>query len=139
MRQKYLLYTSSVVHGFNKTLSNYIWEHSTNNCCCKHKYSWNQFCFYLQKNRISNLLEEVGLSNSNSKIYSPVTYFIVKIQENINCCQKLDLNLAGLDKSLPIMYWLPKMHKIPIAARYTAASKTTAQSHSLIQYPKSSK
>ena len=33
-----------------------------------------------------------------------------------------DLNIIGLHKLLPIMYWLPKMHKPPIGARFIVAS-----------------
>ena len=51
-----------------------------------------------------------------------------------------DRNIAELDKTLPIIYWLLKMHKTLIGARCIVASKkTTQQSHSLMQYPKFSK
>ena len=33
-----------------------------------------------------------------------------------------DLNVTGLDKLLPIMYGLPKMHKTSIGARFIVAS-----------------
>ena len=40
------------------------------------------------------------------------------------CCnhRTFDLNITGLDKLLPIMYCLPKMHKTPIGARFIVAS-----------------
>ena len=44
------------------------------------------------------------------------------IQGNISYCKRFDLNIAELDKSLPIMYWLPKMHKTPVGARFIVAS-----------------
>ena len=32
-----------------------------------------------------------------------------------------DLNITGLDKLLPILYWLPKMYKTPLGARFIVA------------------
>ena len=43
----------------------------------------------------------------------------------IFCCysyRTFDLSITGLDKLLPILYWLPKMHKTPIGARFNVAS-----------------
>ena len=68
---------------------------------------------------ISRLLTENGLSNSISKIYSKAAYPIKEIiQANINYCKKFDLNITELDKLLPILYWLLKIHKTPIGARF---------------------
>ena len=40
------------------------------------------------------------------------------------CCnhRTFDLNITGLDKLLPIIYCLPKLHKTPIGARFIVAS-----------------
>ena len=38
------------------------------------------------------------------------------IQNNENYFQKFDLILTDKDRSLPIIYWLPKLHKAPIGA-----------------------
>ena len=45
------------------------------------------------------------------------------IKNNENYCQKFDLKLTDRDPFLPIMYWLPKLHKTPIGARCIIASK----------------
>ena len=45
------------------------------------------------------------------------------INNNENFCKKFDLKLTDKDRSLPIMYWLPKLHKTPIGARFIIASK----------------
>ena len=45
------------------------------------------------------------------------------IKNNENYCQTFDLKLTDKDRSLPIMYWLPQLHKTPIGARSTTASK----------------
>ena len=37
--------------------------------------------------------------------------------------QKIDLKITEQDKTLPIKYWLPKIHKAPIGARFIVALK----------------
>ena len=44
--------------------------------------------------------------------------------ETISFYNKIGLNPDGGDKSLPIMYWTPKMHKEAIGARFIVASKS---------------
>ena len=44
-------------------------------------------------------------------------------QANLNYSKKFDQNIKEIDKSLPIMYGLPKMHKTPIGARFIVPSK----------------
>ena len=95
----------------------------------------NNFGFICKKYYISKLLAEIGLSNPKSKTYSKATHSIREIIEaNINYRKKFGLNIKEIDKSLPIMYWLPKMHKTPIGARLIVLQNTAAQSHSLIQF-----
>ena len=85
----------------------------------------NNFAFICRKYYISKLLSEVGYGNTPSqKTYSQVD--ISKediINANINYCKKFDLDVTNNDKTLPIMYWLPKMHKTPVGARFIVASK----------------
>ena len=45
------------------------------------------------------------------------------INYNKSYCQKLDLKLTGEDRSLPIMYWLLKLHKTPTGARFITVFK----------------
>ena len=40
------------------------------------------------------------------------------IKNNENYCQKFDHKLTEKDLSLPVMYWLSKLHKTPIGARF---------------------
>ena len=84
----------------------------------------NNFTFICKKYYISKLLAEVGPSNSKYKICLKVTYSMkIIIQVNINYCKKFDLNIIEVNKSLPIMYWLPKMRKTRIGSRFIVASK----------------
>ena len=81
------------------------------------------FVFICKIYYISRLLEEVGLSNSKSKTHSKATHSIEElVQASISYCKKLDLNITELDKSLPIMHWLPKIHKTPSGARFILVS-----------------
>ena len=67
---------------------------------------------------ISKLLAELGLSNPRSKTYSKATHSIKEIiQAKISYCKKFDLNIKELDKLLPIMYLLPKIHKTLVCGR----------------------
>ena len=45
------------------------------------------------------------------------------IETNTKYCKRIDLKITEQDKTIPIMYWLPKMHKAPIGARFIVASK----------------
>ena len=73
---------------------------------------------------LSKLFAEISLSSSKSKMYLGVTLFIEEIiQEYINYCKKCHWNITELYRTLLVIYWLPKMHKIPTSARFTVASK----------------
>ena len=45
------------------------------------------------------------------------------IETNIKYCKKYNLKITEQDKTLPIIYWLPKMSKAPIGAKFMVASK----------------
>ena len=84
------------------------------------------FAFICRKYYISKLLAEVSPSkNENSEsTYSQTQKCKSKLIEiNIKHCKKFDLIITEQHKTLPIMYWLPKMHDIPIGARFRVASK----------------
>ena len=44
--------------------------------------------------------------------------------QKLCCCNRrtFDLNITGLDKLLPTIYWLPKMHKTPTGGRFIIVS-----------------
>ena len=46
------------------------------------------------------------------------------VNANIHYCKKLDIHVNGNSKTLPIMYWLLKIHKTPIGSSPGLASKT---------------
>ena len=84
----------------------------------------NNFAFICKKYYISKILTKVGLFNSEYKTHSKASHSVKEIiQANTNYCKKFKLNITELDKSLPIMYWLPKMHKTAICPRRFVALK----------------
>ena len=76
--------------------------------------------FYVQK-----LLNEVGIPGDSSSTYklsdrSPSDV----IGDNTILCEKFGLSLEERLKSLPFMYWLPKMHYTPSRSRFIVASSS---------------
>ena len=85
----------------------------------------NNFAFICKKFYVSRILAELDQSNPNNNTYklssdSPEDL----ISDNIKLCEKFDLQVTEKQKALPIMYWMPKMHKQPVGARFIVASKT---------------
>ena len=58
------------------------------------------------------------------------------IKNNDSYCQKFDLKLTDKDRSLTLMYWLPKLHKTTIGSRFSIESKNCSRTHCLVQFPK---
>ena len=76
--------------------------------------------FYIQK-----LLNEVGIPGDTSPTYKlsgkdPNEV----IQNNAEYCEKVGISLEERLKTLPFMYWLPKMHYDPPRARFIVASSS---------------
>ena len=90
-------------------------------CCCYHRQICEQINCTIYY--ISKLLAELGLSNSKSKTNSKATHSIKQIiPPNISYCLKFDINVTELGQSLQIMYWLPKICRTPVGARFIVAS-----------------
>ena len=64
---------------------------------------------------------QLGRENlTYSKVDTPIQTLIL---ESIKQCNKYGLDVVEKQKCLPIMYWIPKMHKAPIGSRFIVASK----------------
>ena len=73
---------------------------------------------------IERILMEVGLKGSTSETYKLSTKTPAEvIDSNIQLCNTYHLNASDKDHSLPLMYWMPKMHYAPSRARFIIASK----------------
>ena len=76
----------------------------------------------MQKYYISRILSEVGVPNGNNTTYNMINRNHVDIiNDNLELCEKFGLETTDDDKCLPIMYWIPKMHKNPVDARFIIA------------------
>ena len=84
----------------------------------------NNFAFICKKYYVSVILKELGLSGLSSNTYEKSNLSKDEIiNNNIKFCEKFGLKITEEQKSLPLMYWLPKMHKTPIGTRFIIASK----------------
>ncbi|WP_456235821.1 hypothetical protein [Soonwooa purpurea] len=84
----------------------------------------NNVAFICKRYYIERLLSEVGLNGMSSATYKISTRDPNEIiLNNIELCEKLGLNMESKMKKMPTMYWIPKMHKKPIGARFIVASK----------------
>ena len=86
----------------------------------------NNFAFICRKYYISKLLAEVFQNQIklSTATYSPTLKSKEKITKtNIKYCRMFFLKITDQGKTLPIMYWLPKMHKTPIGGRFIVALK----------------
>ena len=83
----------------------------------------NNFAFICKKYYIIRLLSEVGVPNGDNPTYQQINQDSQHIiSDNISLCEKYGLETTEADKCLPIMYWIPKMHKTPVDARFIIAS-----------------
>ena len=85
----------------------------------------NKFVFICRKYYISKLLADVSPNKNKNSTYSQTQESKDRIiKTNIKYCKKFGLKIIEQDKTLLIMYWLPKMHKTSIDARFIVASKS---------------
>ena len=84
----------------------------------------NNFAFICKQFYISKIIDELGLSDGPSDTYKKVDVEKSKIiTDNITFNKKFGLDTSESQKELPLMYWIPKMHKSPIGSRFIIASK----------------
>ena len=80
-------------------------------------------------------LKEIKITGSNTKSKSLRTSNDIR-DEVFNFSKTYGIEVEEVSKHLPSMYWIPKMHKIPIGARFIVASKkcTTKPLSKIISY-----
>ena len=73
---------------------------------------------------VEEILREIGKLGNESETYVDAEIGADNIIEN-NClyADHLKLQVNDKNKTLPIMYWMPKMHKTPVGKRFIIASK----------------
>ena len=83
----------------------------------------NNFAFICKKFYVQRILVEIGIMDNPSTTYRVVEKDIQSIiLNNIAVCDKFGLSVDENNQKLPIMYWIPKMHKTPSGARFIVAS-----------------
>ena len=85
----------------------------------------NNFAFVCKRYYVMRLLSEVGIPNGSCETYQITSRDkLLIIDNNVSLCDRYGLEVLEKEKCLPIMYWMPKMHKNPTDARFIIASST---------------
>ena len=83
----------------------------------------NNIAIICKKFYIEKLLLEIGLNDTPSETYKRSSKNIDEvIGTNIDLCKSFHLEVSDVHRSLPFMYWMPKMHYSPCRARFIVAS-----------------
>ena len=84
----------------------------------------NNIAFICKKYYVEVILREIGIIGGGNPTYSISNRSKEDIlDENITYNKRLNLEVKDEDNKLPLMYWLPKLHKKPTKARFIIASK----------------
>ena len=85
----------------------------------------NNYAFICKYYYITKLLSEVGITGPQSTTYNLTDRTAQNIISfNKKLSEKYDLTVDQKNESLPIMYWMPKLHKNPVGSRFIVASKS---------------
>ena len=84
----------------------------------------NNIAIICKRFYVKVILEEIGILDVGNRTYTPSERGRDEIiSENCEYTSKLGYSVSDEDKILPVMYWIPKMHKTPIGHRFIVASK----------------
>ena len=85
----------------------------------------NNVSVICKKYYVEVILKEIGKLGDISPTYTDTTNSKANIiNDDCMYADHLYLKIPDKHKTLPIMYWMPKMHKDPIGKRFIIASKT---------------
>ena len=86
----------------------------------------NNVAFICKRFYAQVLLDELGLVGSSSSTYSKIEQFspddIIR-QHQTDMWEKFNITVEDNMKTLPDIYWIPKLHKTPVKFRFIIASK----------------
>ena len=69
-------------------------------------------------------MKKIGILDGENEKYEKINKNQEKIiQDNLEHNTRLKLSNGNEDKSLLIMYWIPKLYKNPVGSRFIIASK----------------
>ena len=83
----------------------------------------NNIAIVCKRFYLTRLLKEVGAVGNPSETYQLSNINPIDIiNDNMELCERYGLKLEERQKTLPIMYWTPKMHYTPSRARFIVSS-----------------
>ena len=113
---KQICNTSTVLQG--EEVKQYLQDLQTKFCIVPINKASNNFPFIYKKFYVSKLLDEIGLRATQNDAYKLANKLKEEvIDDSINFSSNFGLEAQNDFKTLPIMEWLPKMHKIPTGVK----------------------
>ena len=85
----------------------------------------NNVAFICKRLYAQVLVDELGLVGSSPLTYSKIEQFSPDDirQDQTDMLEKFNITVEDNMKTLPDMYWIPKLHRIPVKFRFIIASK----------------
>ena len=84
----------------------------------------NNIAIFFKKYYVTVILKEIGILDAGNETYEKINKNQEKIiQDNLEYNTHLKLFNGSKDKSLPIMYWIPQLHKNSVSSWFIVASK----------------
>ena len=84
----------------------------------------NNITIICKKHYVTVILKDTGILDAGNEAYEKINKNQEEIiQDNLEYNTRLKLSNVSKDKSLPIVYWIPKLHKNPVGSRFIIASK----------------
>ena len=113
---KQICNTSTVLQ--DEEVKQYLQDLQTKFCIVPINKALNNFPFIYKKFYVSKLLDEIGLRATQNDAYKLANKLKEEvIDDSINFSSNFGLEAQNDFKALPIMEWLPKMHKIPTGVK----------------------
>ena len=88
------------------------------------RYSCKYVIVVCKKYYIETLIKELGINTTNISPNSTYIPSTDSFDEILNCkfIESVGLEMSEEDKNLPYLYWIPKLHKVPLKHRFIAGS-----------------
>ena len=84
----------------------------------------NNIAIICKKYYFTAIFKEIGRLDTRNETYEKINKNQEEIiQDNLEHNTSLKLSSGSKDKSLPIIYWIPKLHKNPVSSRVIIASQ----------------
>ena len=84
----------------------------------------NNIAIICKRYYVEVILKEIGHIGAGNSTYEKIERSVEDIvEENCEYAEHSGFKVDETEKELPIMYWIPKMHKHPSASRFIIASK----------------